>query len=137
MSRSNYSDDCEDQAALNCWRGAVRSAARGARGQALLRELLAGMDAMPEKRLIAHELVQDGCFCALGVVGQARGLDMSALDPEDAESVAKAFNIADALAREIVYMNDESCAWQGKETPEQRFTRMRKWVESQITQPAV
>jgi len=39
MSRSGYSDDC-DVWALIRWRGAVKSAIRGARGQAMLRELI-------------------------------------------------------------------------------------------------
>jgi hypothetical protein len=38
------------------WRGAVASAIRGGRGQAFLREMLAAMDAMPVKRLVANEL---------------------------------------------------------------------------------
>ena len=58
--------------------------------------------------MIAHELIADGAFCTLGVVGQARGVDLAALDPEDREAVAKAFDIAPALAAEIVYENDES-----------------------------
>ena len=159
MSRSGYSDDC-DGWALICWRGAVKSAIRGARGQALLRETLTALDAMPVKELIAHELVQDGEFCTLGVVGQKRGIDISALDPEDRESVAVAFGIAPALAAEIVYENDEHvddfqwveveiCGpmrpyypeW-GKhkrgmsilnpDAPTHRWQHMRNWVEKNI-----
>lgn len=122
MSRSGYSDDCE-QWALIRWRGAVNSAIKGTRGQKLLREMADALDAMPVKELIAEELqTESGEFCALGVVGAARGLDMKNLDPEDREGVAKAFGIAPALAAEIVYVNDEHVdEW--------------RWVEVEICGP--
>jgi hypothetical protein len=128
MSRSGYSDDCEN---LQLWRGAVRSATIGARGQKLLADLLAALDAMPTKRLVAHEFVEDGEFCALGVVGTARGLPVADMNGFMARSVAKRFDIAPALAQEIVYENDEAGYWD--ETPEARWGRIRQWVASQIT----
>jgi hypothetical protein len=131
MSRSNYSDDVENNWGLICWRGAVNSAIRGKRGQALIRELIAGMDAMPVKELIADELEVSGQFCALGVVGRARGIDMTGIDPEDSRIVAKTFDIAEPMAREIVYINDE-CGWGSGETPSARWERVRKWAESQL-----
>jgi hypothetical protein len=92
------------------------------------------MNSMQRKRLIAHELEErDGEMCAIGAAGKLRGLDMSNIDPEDSECVAIQFNIADSLAREIVYENDE-CG-RHKETPEQRFLRIRKWLRSQISDP--
>ena len=132
MSRSGYCDD-GDNWQMICWRGAVKSAIRGKRGQLLLTELLSALDKMPNKRLISSEIEANGEFCALGVVGAHRGLDLKNIDPEDYEVVAEKFNIAEALSREIVWMNDE-CAWY-KETPEHRWTRMREWVASEITQP--
>lgn len=108
MSRSGYSDDCDDNWGLIRWRGAVASALRGSRGQAFLRELVAALDAMPEKRLASESLVSaDGEFCTLGVVGDARGVELAALDPEDWTQVAKAFGLSEAMVREIVYENDE------------------------------
>ena len=141
MSRSGYSDDCGGWD-LICWRGAVSSAIKGRRGQAFLIELREALDAMPDKRLIAEELEADGEFCTLGVLGAKRGLDMSGLDPDCRETVAAAFDIAPALAAEIVYENDEhpgayqrqpdgSMAW-SRETPEHRWLRMRNWVEASI-----
>jgi hypothetical protein len=129
MSRSGYSDDCDDSNQLWLWRGAVASAMGGRRGQAFLREMLAAMDAMPEKRLVANELEQNGEVCAIGSVGRVRGIDMSKLDPKDPDTVASVFGIARAMAREIVDENDESY---GNETPEQRWERMRRWVDSHI-----
>lgn len=128
MSRAGYSNDLE-QWALIRWRGAVVAAFKGKRGQAFLREMLAALDAMPQKRLVASELEKDGDVCALGCVGRQRGLVQTEIDPEDYEHVAKAFGIAEAMAREIEYHNDEG-EW--NETPEQRWTRMRAWVAGQL-----
>lgn len=130
MSRSDYSEDL-DMWDLIRWRGQVASAIRGKRGQKLLRDLAAALDAMPVKALIADELqTEDGAYCALGVLGAARNLDMRDLDPQDAKGVSATFDIAPQLAREIVYENDEG-GWHN-ETPEARWVRMRKWVQSQI-----
>ncbi|HEV2682699.1 MAG TPA: hypothetical protein VGV14_19530, partial [Rhodanobacter sp.] len=95
-------------------------------------DLLVALDAMPEKRLIADELVAGGSYCALGVLGASRGLDMSHVDVDDREAVAQMFDIAPALAAEIVFTNDEGCWNSYNETPEDRFARVRKWVASQI-----
>ncbi len=130
MSRSNYSDDGEDQWGLIRWRGQVASSIRGKRGQALLIETLAALDAMPNKVLIASELTFNGEFCTLGVVGQARGIPLADIDPEAIDCVAKLFDVAEPLVREIVYENDECGRWD--ETPQHRWTRMRQWVAGKI-----
>ena len=131
MSRSGYYDGGDDYWAIIRWRGAVRSALRGRRGQAFLREMLAAMDALPQPRLIVGELVNEaGECCAIGSIALSRGVDVSELDPEEREHVASVFGIARAMTQEIAYLNDEagSC----KETPEERFARMRRWVESKL-----
>lgn len=124
MSRSGYSDDFgdDDPLALGRYRAQVGSAIRGKRGQALLHELLAALDAMPEKRLVAGELEADGQFCALGVVGQARGLNLASIDTCDVESLGPKFNIAEQLAREIMWVNDDHVS-------------DYKWVEIEICGP--
>lgn len=113
MSRSGYSeggDDCDgwsDSWASIRWRGAVASAIRGKRGQKTLQELAAALDAMPHKALAAESLVTvDGEFCALGVLGAARGLDMSGIDTDNHDTVSRAFGIARAMAAEIMDAND-------------------------------
>ena len=159
MSRSGYSDDCENWELIK-WRGQVASATRGKRGQKLLREMLAALDAMPVKRLVAEELVNEGEVCALGALGQARGVKMEDLDPEDYEAVADRFDIAHQLAQEIVYENDEGVAeydyidveicgpmrpWppdygrhrqtvsvRVEDMPARRWKHMRDWVAKQI-----
>ena len=87
------------------------------------------MDAMPVKELILNELVTNEGCCTIGVVCQKRGIDVSAIDPEDPDQVASAVGIARQMAMEIEYENDEG-GW--KETDEQRWQRMRRWVEKSI-----
>ena len=166
MSRSGYTDDYDDDGTGGLWRGAVTRAISGKRGQAALLELAAAMDAMPVKVLAADSLVTaDGEFCTLGVLGAARGLSMQGIDPEDWDAVAKAFGIAPAMVREIVFENDERddglewanwevCgpmrrAWPHWESHERsgyrstgedpaavRWKRMRAWVEKQLIERA-
>jgi len=147
MSRSGYCDDYgyEDPLALGRWRQAVRRALEGKRGQAFLRETLAALDAMPEKRLITGDLVRtnsvlrptedwsNGC-CTLGAVALARGVDTTSVDPHERDEVAALFGIAPAMAAEISFENDEHSPFgmRNKETPEQRWQRMRAWVASKI-----
>jgi hypothetical protein len=131
MSRSGYSEDCETWDMIR-WRGAVKSAIEGARGQAFLKELLAALDAMPEHKLIKGELEYEGNVCAIGAVGRARGVDMSNVDAEDCDVVARVFGIAPALAAEIVFENDEAAGYWRKEAPEARWARMRNWVVGHI-----
>lgn len=130
MSRSGYSDDDYDQWAAIRWSGALASAIRGKRGQAFLRELLAALDALPEKKLIAEELEKNGCVCALGAVGKARAIDMAPIDPEDRDRVATVFGIPYTLACQIMYENDRD-NWRVI-TEEERFIRMRRWAEHQL-----
>lgn len=60
MSRSGYDYDYDvDQWATIRYGGMLASAIRGRRGQGFLRDLAEAMDAMPEKRLIAHDLIRD------------------------------------------------------------------------------
>ena len=135
MSRSNYDYDDGDEWAMIRWRGAVTSAIRGKRGQAFLRELRDALDAMPEKILIADELIDaEGDVCAIGTVGIKRGIDLKVIDPDDYDSISKLFDIPKALVREIEFENDEAMAWLA-ETPQQRWARIRRWVVAQIKEP--
>jgi hypothetical protein len=149
MSRSGYSDDCDY---INLWSGAVERAIRGYRGQYLLWRLRDALDAMPVKRLIADVLATEaGEVCALGAVDP-----QCQADPDDRDAVAKHFNIAPALAAEIAYINDEVHRYHWvrgpfaplddglgdhyqpplgrniEETPEERWIRVRQWVDEQI-----
>ncbi len=133
MSRSGYTDDLS-QHTLNLYRASVRRSIFGKRGQAFLRDLIAALDAMPEKRLIQGELVShNGECCAIGAVCKSRGIDTTNVDIDDAENVGNLVNIARPMAAEIEYENDE-CGhdWPTPETPEQRWTRMRKWAQDRL-----
>lgn len=162
MSRSGYTDDCDDNLAAGRWRAAVKSATHGKRGQALLRELLAALDAMPDKRLYRGSFAKaDGEGCTLGVLGAQRGTKMDDLGDDedgcDTAQVGARFGIARALAAEIMYLNDEGLVdtwhWQDvvicgpmrrweshirsvrvdDQTHQQRrWQRMRDWVASQL-----
>lgn len=165
MSRSGYTDDYDsDQWASIRWRGAVNSAIKGARGQVFLRDLLAALDAMPEKELAADSFkTEDGAFCTLGVIAEVRKLDVSMIDPDDdccRDEISRLLGIASALAAEIMYENDEAIddyRWVDIEIcgPMQRYERhrrsvrvprpraaeerwayMRRWVASQIKDPS-
>jgi hypothetical protein len=134
MSRSGYNEDYEcEQWQMIMYQGAVKSAFKGKRGQAFLREMLEALDALPQPMLIAGDLERGGAVCAIGAVGKARGIDMTDIDPEDAETVAETFGVATCMAREIVYDNDE---WSRHESPIARWVRMRRWVKAQIRKPA-
>ena len=129
MSRSGYSDDCDN---LNLYRGNVERVLRSKRGQAFLLELAEQMDAMPEKVLIADELVDEaGDCCTMGVVCKSRNLEVSKIYYGDPRSVAKALGINHMMAAEIAYMNDEA-TYYNTETPKERWKRMRKWVTENL-----
>lgn len=146
MSRSGYTDECDEDWQMAMWRGAVASAIRGKRGQRLLRDLAEGMDAMPTKCLIKGELEEDGAVCALGVVGQKRGIDLAELagneeaDGGNNDKIAEAFDVALALACEVQYINDEAGPpvrmygrnWSDGESPAERWERVRKWVAENL-----
>lgn len=92
--------------------------------------MLVALDAMPDKQLTRAELVaEDGAVCAMGCVLAQRRVDASAIDPEDYEHVASVTGLAEAMVREIAYENDNDYS---RETPEQRWTRMRAWTARQV-----
>ena len=140
MGRHGYTDDNDDILQLGRWRGMVKSAIRGKRGQKLIRELAAALDAMPEKRLVSGSLqTKDGDCCAIGCIARVKGHDLT--DREDDEEcdlqefnghLAELLDVAECLVQEIEYENDEG-AW--KETPEQRWARMRRWCDKRLAPP--
>lgn len=112
MSRSGYTDEFDDPWRGIMWRGRVASSIRGKRGQALLRDLLAALDAMPDKRLYPNSFATEaGEYCTLGVLGAARGIKMDDLGDADEgcdeRLVADRFGVASPLVQEIMWMNDE------------------------------
>lgn len=150
MSRSGYSEDYGDDypGQVNLYRGSVTRAIAGKRGQAFLRELANALDAMPEKRLGANSFQPgDGPVCTLGCIAKARGVDTSRLDryladnwdddyADVSDDAGDLLGIARCMAAEIMYLNDDDFGLRtAGETPEQRWTRMRAWVQSKLEVP--
>lgn len=129
MSRSGYVDNY-DSNYYYLYRAIVERTIAGKRGQKFLIELASALDAMSEKKLIRDELVDEtGQCCTIGVFCKAKQIDVSAIDYEDAESVGKAVGIPKSMAAEIEYENDEHGR---NQTPEERWTRMRRWVADNL-----
>lgn len=143
MSRGYIeADGWDDNPAFYLAYSWTQRAIKGKRGQSLLRDLADALDAMPEKRLVAGSFACETGVCALGALGQARGVDMSQIERiagkirEDYESTgehvgelndaaAAAFDAARSLVAEIMWRNDDG---RPDETPEQRWKRIRRWV---------
>lgn len=125
MSRSGYVlDDCDH---LNLYRGTVERSIAGERGQAFLALFAQALDALTHKRLIANELIDgNGEVCGIGAVCEFRGLDMAVMDYQDNDALGEAMGISRSMCSEIQFMNDE---WASGETPEKRWTRMRRWID--------
>lgn len=129
MSRSGYDYDYKH---MNIYRGTVERAISGKRGQTFLRELATQMDAMPDKKLISDELVAaNGECCALGVFCKAKGICTDGVDVDNPDEVGRLVGISTSMTAEIAFENDERCE---TETPEERWARMRKWVENSLLQ---
>ena len=125
MNRSGYGACDEDEA--DEWLRDVANAIASPKGQAFLRELAAAMDAMPEKVLIANELVdKEGDCCTIGAACKARGIDATHMD---SAAVAEWLGAPLLLVAEIIDVNDGY-----RETPVHRWQRMRQWVDRHITQ---
>ena len=138
MNRHGYTDDCDgDTWSTIRWRGAVKKAIKGKRGQAFLRELLAALDELPEKFLVESKLEnEDGGVCAIGAVCKRRGIKAPEwfndedVDPgEYRDALSEILGIAPVLISEIAYENDE-----GNRDDESRFRHMRSWVQNCIKQ---
>jgi len=139
MNRSGYTDDLGEQWDFIRWRGAVKAAIKGKRGQAFLLEMHRAMLVLPEPMLISDKLqdeYDDSKVCAIGAVGRSRGMDMTKLEAEDewddieiAREIAAAFDIPYALAAEIMWLNDDVC---GGVDAEFRFLRVKNWIEDHL-----
>ncbi len=152
MSRSGYDDGESDNPIGYLWASIVGRAIEGKRGQKLLRDLAAALDALPEKRLVSGSFLRnDGEVCTLGALGKARGLDMSDLEKAARDNIddycvdvarpaGRVFDVARSMAAEIMYQNDTAPYGGlygypdlgGVETPAARWQRMRAWVQRRI-----
>ena len=116
--------------------GALKSAIRGRRGQRLLLDLVAGLDALSVPELSAGALEDEatGCCCALGAVRRYRGAAAVPLcfDPMEKDleppNFAEAFDVAPALAWAVVDSNEGWSDSNQESARRQRWARVRAWA---------
>jgi len=120
--------------------GALKSAIRGQRGQRLLRDLVAGLDALPAPELSAGALEDEatGCCCAFGAVRRYRGAAAVPLyfDPMeedlDPPHYAEPFDVAPALAWAVVDSNEGWSDSNQESARRQRWERVRAWAVGKV-----
>jgi hypothetical protein len=144
MSRYSDCDDygwepwMEGQAA-----GALQSAIRGRRGQRLLRDLIAGLDALPVLELAAGALEdpETGCVCALGAVRLQRGPEAVPLrfDPSDPDvdwrELCQPFDISETLANAVVAKNEFISERNDEQSRRRRWLSVRAWAVGHLIAP--
>jgi hypothetical protein len=137
MSRSGYTEECDDYLEIGRWRGRVKSATNGKRGQEFFHKLIVALDAMEVKELAAMDswedegLYKDGKPCVLGALADHMVLDRRhEIDASEHGIIGELLNIAPCLVAEIEYENDEGC-W-GDITDARRWELMRKWAVKQL-----
>lgn len=157
MSRfDGYGDDC-DQEPGHWYRIDVERAFRSKPGQDRIRQMCVALDAMPVHELIAGELRDygytdedepcHGQVCTLGAFAAYRFMQADAeLDfdhavadlPDEndqwlvADWMKRSLNFPFRMAQHIEWVNDEEL---GSGTPEDRWLRMRAWLQVQLSNP--
>lgn len=132
---------------------------RGANGQEVLRDLRDALLALPERKLIEGRLADEqGCVCTVGalalyrrtlsgerpedVLDELRNLikpderwgDIDAYEAEERTvACGVGLGLKRMMAMALAGKNDDWYA--DDKTPEQRFERVLKWVESKIADP--
>lgn len=134
--RINYSEDEDYPGQFELWQANCVRSLRGKHGQEELRQLRIALLALPDKRLI-HGLLEDdeGGVCAVGAYGKHKGLDLSTFAVDsDTDEVGIAGGMPSLVAWKVVEMNDIEL---DHVTPEQRYSRMLAWIESQLAAAGV
>ena len=135
MSRLYYDDDC-DPSEEGLRRGWLRSAIRGQRGQRFLRDLVAGLDALPTPELSSGALEdpETGCCCAFGAVRRLRGPKNVPIwfHPEEEDmtpdSLAEPFDVPETLAWAVVQANEEIFSSNTERDRRRRWAEVRAWA---------
>jgi len=159
--RIGYSEDEDYPGQFELWQANCRRSLQGKAGQAALRELEAALLALPEKRLIAHKMIDaDGEVCAIGALAKHKGRDLLA-EPNlyedgefegdgEMEEIGMELGMPRLVAWKVVCRNDIEidghyetlpgpARWYGDRpqayvpvTPEERYEQMLAWVRAQI-----
>jgi hypothetical protein len=94
-----------------------------------LGEVAEALDNMEPKLLVAHKLVDERGFCALGATARRRGFAVEDFEFLDEDEVPDWLGITPALADEVAKVNDLEAV---DLTPEDRFLRVRRWIAEQL-----
>jgi len=158
MSRIGWTDEEDYPGQFGLWQANCQRSLDGRKGQAALRELETALLALPQKRLITSELVNDaGEVCAIGAVAKHRGQlteDMRARGECHMEEVGVDLGMPRLVAWKIVELNDillsdregrlvihagpyrwpseQPTSWEFTMTPEQRYERVLEWVRGEL-----
>jgi hypothetical protein len=136
--RISWSDDEEHPGQSDLWQANCRRSLNGRAGQSELRALREALLKLPDKRLSQGSLVdEEGDVCAIGAYAKAKGLDLNQFDPEEeTDAVGIEAGMPPLVAWKVVEMNDVEFASHSHSfspiSPEQRYSKMLAWVESQI-----
>jgi len=95
------------------------------KGKKIIREVIAALDKLPKPRLISGRMEFGGDFCAIGALYKDCSLNTS-FDPSIHQLAAMLDAPVDLIDR-IMAANDHLGS---EETPEQRWERMRNFLES-------
>lgn len=154
--------DCSDEedfpGQFDLWQGNCRRSLQGKAGQAALRELEAALLALPDKRLIANDLINgEGEVCAIGALAKQKGAingRLVSLGEYDMEEVGVLLGMPRLVAWKVVYENDKGIDFEYETlpgpyrwpmerpqirvdvTPEIRYEKMLAWVREQINSDA-
>lgn len=152
FSGDDYDEDFPGQWEL--WQANFERHMNGAAGQRALLDLHAALKAMPEPRLIAGRLAdENGQVCTVGALALHRrtvkGEDPETVLEDLAQQISQETAETDSweseevtvhagvsvglrrmMAQHLGHLNDQDGSWQ--ETPEERYVRVLRWVESKI-----
>lgn len=136
------------------WQANLERHMKGAKGQAVLRELRDALLALPEKKLIRDRLADEqGHVCTVGALAAHRGKPLAELaelvkpDPkwgdydeweceERTMQLGREIGLKEVMAVTLAARNDDVWMSPSNETDEQRYERVLAWVESKI-EPSV
>lgn len=147
MSRTDAFDgDVDEKFPAHLWDSWYSRSLKGKRGQKNLRDFIAALDAMPEKRLIADAEVEKhpvddereyevAGVCAVACFAASRGEDPRWFGGEEDSDIfttaelGKNAGLSWTMAWEMARANDDVFS---DSTPEERWQKMRDWAVARL-----
>lgn len=136
--RISYSEDEDYPGQFGLWQANCDRSIAGRAGQLALRELEAALLALPEKRLIAHELERDGDVCAIGALVKYKGITPKNDPDGEMDLIGVECGIPRLAAWKLVELNDSilDTKWSDGKliplTPEERYQSVLDWVRKRL-----